>query len=152
LAKELGLDRNYSTAEIQKHSEKVVDLPEGQILDHGVFEGAIDDTVQARVTAAAERGCVLRHVCSVDVASQSIEIKIVEVPNTHVFATTPPSCECVRFFTHRHQPYPLVIQGPSAGADTTSSALLAELLSMMRGKVGPRMGILTRTNSSAYLS
>jgi aspartokinase/homoserine dehydrogenase 1 len=152
LAKELGLDRNVSTAEIQRNSEKLVNLPDGQILDHRVFEGAIDEMVQARVTSAAERGFVLRHIGSVDVASQSIEIKIVEVPNTHVFATTPPSCECVRFFTHRHQPYPLVIQGPSAGADTTSSALLAELLSMMRGKVGPRMGVLTRTNSSTYLT
>jgi len=152
LAKELGLDRNVTTEEIQKKSEKVVDLPDGKIMDHRVFEGTIDDMIQARVAAAAERGCVLRHVGSVDVATQSVEIKVVEVPNTHVFAVTPPSCECVRFFTHRHNPYPLVIQGPAAGADCTSSALLAELLNMMRSKVGPRMGILSRSNSSAFLT
>ncbi|KAG7371146.1 bifunctional aspartokinase/homoserine dehydrogenase II [Nitzschia inconspicua] len=151
LAKELGLDRNLTRDEIQQHSETLMDIPQGQALDHQYFEGAIDEKIQARVTAAAERGCVLRHVGSVDVASQSVGIKIVEVPNSHVFATTPPSCECVRFFTHRHQPYPLVIQGPAAGADCTSSALLAELLRMMRSKVGPRFGILARTNSSTYL-
>jgi bifunctional aspartokinase / homoserine dehydrogenase 1 len=151
LAKELGLDCNLTREEIQQQSETLMDIPQGKVLDHKFFEGAVDEMISARVAAAAERGCVLRHVGSVDVASQLVEIKIVEVPKTHVFATTPPSCECVRFFTHRHQPYPLVIQGPAAGADCTSSALLAELLGMMRSKVGPRSGILARTNSSAYL-
>jgi aspartokinase/homoserine dehydrogenase 1 len=152
LAKELGLDRNVTKEEIQKKSEKIVELPEGQALDSSYFEGSIDETVRARVAAAAERGCVLRHVASVDVATHSVEIRIVEIPYAHVFAITPPSCECVRFFTHRHQPYPLVIQGPAAGADCTSSALLAELLGLMRSKIGPRSGILARTNSSAYLT
>jgi aspartokinase/homoserine dehydrogenase 1 len=152
LAKELGLDRNVTKDEIQQSSEKVVDIPDGEILDLRVFEGAIDDMVRTRVAEAAARGCVLRHTGSVDVPTQAVEIKIVEVPNNHVFAVTPPSCECVRFFTQRHQPYPLVIQGPAAGADCTSSALLAELLSLMRTKVGPRMGVLSRSGSSAYLS
>jgi bifunctional aspartokinase / homoserine dehydrogenase 1 len=152
LAQELGLDRNLTRDEIQQRSEKVVDLPGGEILDHRLFEGPIDDVIRRRVADAASRGRVLRHTGSVDVPTQSVEIKIVEVPNNHVFAVTPPSCECVRFFTQRHQPYPLVIQGPAAGADCTSSALLAELLSLMRGKVGPRMGILSRSGSSAYLS
>ncbi|OEU12343.1 aspartate kinase [Fragilariopsis cylindrus CCMP1102] len=152
LAKELGLDRDVSYKEIQERSEKIVDLPEGPIVDYQIFEGVTDDIIRTRVEEAAKRGCVLRHVGSIDVAMQSVEIKIMEVPITHVFAITPPSCECVRFFTHRYQPYPLVIQGPSAGMDCTSSALLAELLSMMRSKVGTRTGILARSNSSAYLS
>jgi aspartokinase/homoserine dehydrogenase 1 len=152
LAKELGLDRDVSYKEIQERSEKIVDLPDGPIVDHQIFEGVTDDIIRTRVEEATKRGCVLRHVGSIDVAMQSVEIKIMEVPITHVFAITPPSCECVRFFTHRYQPYPLVIQGPSAGMDCTSSALLAELLSMMRGKVGTRTGILARSNSSAYLS
>jgi bifunctional aspartokinase / homoserine dehydrogenase 1 len=151
LVKELGLNPNLTKDDIRRQSETLMDIPEGQTLGYEYFEGAIDEAIRTRVAAASERGCVLRHVASVDVASQLIGIKIVEVPNTHLFATTPPSCECVRFFTHRHQPYPLVIQGPAAGADCTSSALLAEVLRMMRSKVGPRSGILTRSNSSAYL-
>jgi bifunctional aspartokinase / homoserine dehydrogenase 1 len=151
LVKELGLDPNLTKDDIRRQSETLMDIPEGQVLDDGIFKGSIDEAIRARVAAASERGCVLRHVGSVDVASQLIGIKIVEVPNTHVFATTPPSCDCVRFFTHRHQPYPLVIQGPAAGADCTSSALLAEVLRMMKSKVGPRSGILTRSNSSTYL-
>lgn len=153
LARELGLDRDVTHNEIKEESEKLVNkLPEGEILDHRIFEGAIDDSIRIRVAAATTRGCVLRHVGSVDVTTQSVKIKIMEVPNSHIFSITPPSCECVRFFTHRYQPYPLVIQGPSAGMDCTSSALLAELLSMMRSKVGTRTGILARSNSSAYMS
>eukprot|EP00536_Pseudo-nitzschia_multiseries_P017489 jgi/Psemu1/321192/estExt_fgenesh1_pm.C_15840003 len=152
LAKELGVDRNLTHDEIRDRSEKLVDFPEGEpIEDHRAFEGAIDDSVRARVEEAAKRGCVLRHVGSVDVAMESVDIKIMDVPNTHIFATTAPTVECIRFFTHRYQPYPLVIQGPSAGMDCTSSALLAELLSMMRSKVGPKSGILTKSNSSAFL-
>jgi len=152
LAKELGLDRDLTHKEIQERSEKIVDLPEGEIVDHRIFEGATDDMIRTRVEDATTRGCVLRHVGSVDVAMQSVEIKIMEVPNTHVFAITPPSCECVRFFTHRYQPYPLIITGPSAGMDSTSSALLAELLGMIRSKVGARTSILARSNSSVYMS
>jgi len=152
LAKELGVDRNVTHDGIRDRSEKLVEFPQGEpIFDHHGFEGAIDDLVRTRVEEAAKHGCVLRHVGSVDVAMQSVEIKIMDVPNTHIFATTPPTVECMRFFTHRYQPYPLIIQGPSAGMDCTSSALLAELLSMMRSKVGPRLGILTRSDSSAYL-
>jgi aspartokinase/homoserine dehydrogenase 1 len=152
LAKELGVGHNMTHNQIRKRSETIVDLPwEEAIFDHHAFEGKIDEGVRSRVQAASERGCVLRHVVSVDVKTGMLEIKIAEVPHNHVFATTPPTVECVRFFTHRYQNYPLVVQGPSAGMDCTSSALLAELLSMMRSKVGPKSGILARSNSSAFL-
>jgi aspartokinase/homoserine dehydrogenase 1 len=153
LAKELGVGHNLTHNEIRERSETIVDLPVGgeHISDHHAFEGTIDEMVRSRVKAASDNGCVLRHVGSVDVATGSLEIKIAEVPHNHVFATTPPTVECVRFFTHRYQHYPLVVQGPSAGMDCTSSALLAELLSMMRSKVGPKSGILSRSNSSAFL-
>ena len=153
LAKELGVGHDLTHDEIRERSETIVDLPEGgkPIFDHHFFEGRIDEEVRSRVQAASERGCVLRHVVSVDVKTGSLEIKIAEVPHNHVFATTPPTVECVRFFTHRFQHYPLVVQGPSAGMDCTSSALLAELLSMMRSKVGSKSGILARSESSAFL-
>lgn len=151
LAKELGLNRDVTYKEIQERSEKLVDLPDGEVIDQYISNGSVDNDMRKRVEDAAQRGCVLRHVGSVDVSTQSVDIQILEVPNSHTFATSPPCCECVRFFTHRYQPYPLVISGPSAGMDSTSSALLAELLSMMRSKVGTKTGILSRSNSSAYL-
>ncbi len=151
LAKELGVGEKMTHEEIRNRSETIVDLPQGPITDHTAFEGRIDEEVAARVRAANEKGCVLRHVGSVDVKTGLLEIQIAQVPYNHVFATTPPTVECVRFFTHRFQHFPLVVQGPSAGMDCTSSALLAELLSMMRSKVGPKSGILSRSGSSAFL-
>lgn len=143
LAKELGIDRNTSTEVIQAACEKLVD----GIIDYASIPEEVDQKVQKKVVAARDKGCVLRHIASVDVAQEQIEIKLMEVPNTHVFAVTPPSCECVRFFTQRHLRYPLVIQGPSAGADSTASALLADFLGHMRSKVGVRTGALSRPNS-----
>ena len=159
LAQELGVDQNISISSIQDSSEKLLDIctPDGSRADipndyHALTSGALDQQVKARVDAAKARGCVLRHISGVNVKERELGINIVEVPENHVFALTPPSCECVRFFTHRHRTYPLIVQGPSAGVDSTASALLAELLHLMREKVGHRKVILSKTGSSAALA
>jgi len=157
LAQELGVDHNVSAEGIQQSSENLLEIcapdefSKGSVDYQTILSGAFDQEIKSGVDAARERGCVLRHISSVNVRTRLIEIKILEVPESHVFAVTPPSCECVRFFTHRHETYPLIIQGPSAGADSTASALLAELLHLMRERVGPRQAILSRTGSSASL-
>ena len=148
LAKELNLDQHYTKEEIQASSDKLISDMTG--LDLNNLPPEVEKEIQDRVDAAHARGCVLRHIASVDIKAQRIEIQLVEVPNNHVFATTPPSCECVRFFTQRHQRYPLIVQGPSEGADSTASALLAELLTLMRSKVGPRTGTLSRSSSLVF--
>ena len=149
LSKELGLDRDLSTKDIQGRSDK---LWENETDDYKFVSDDVDRHVALRVKAAADRGCVLRQISSVDMKTQSVDIKVLEVPNDHLFAVTPPTCGCVRLFTQRYQSYPLVIQGPAAGADCTSSALLAELLHLLSSKVGPKTGALSRTGSSAWLS
>lgn len=156
LAQELGLERHISANCIQAASAKLLEVCKGtdkaSIDYQAIYSGAIDEEIKKRVDAARERGCVLRHISSVNVRSHEIKISIVEVPDNHIFALTPPSCETVRFFTQRHETYPLIIQGPSAGADSTASALLAELLHLMREKVGPRRVLLTRRGSASLLS
>jgi aspartokinase/homoserine dehydrogenase 1 len=142
LAKELGLDHQTSYEAIHDASERLV-----EDVDFSKITPEIEKKVHEKVKAAQERGCVLRHIASIDVSQGMIEMRLVEVPNTHIFAVTPPSCECVRFFTERHLRYPLIIQGPSAGADSTASGLLAEFLSHMRSKVGPRSGTISRPTS-----
>jgi len=148
LAKELGLDESQDVVSIQSHSESLI--PEG-VTNYDSFVKDLDKKMNDRVSEAASRGCVPRHVSSIDVKTGVISVKIIDVPYNHVFATTPPSCECVRFFTQRHQRYPLLVQGPCAGADSTASALLAELLNLMQGKVGVRSGAITK-KSSNYVS
>jgi len=107
--------------------------------------------LKVRVDAACACGCVLQQIASVNAAKGRVEVKIVEVPEHHIFAITPPSCECVHFFTHCHRRYPLIVQGPSAGADSTASALLADLLQLMRRKVNPHAVALSRRGTSAKL-
>ena len=149
LARELGMDANYETSTIQEASDMLIDFNGGLDLEN--LPPEIDQQVQERVDAAKSRGCVLRSISSIDFKDKTIGIKLVEVPQTHVFAISNPSCACVRFFTKRHRRYPLIIQGPSAGADSTASALLAELLRRTRGLSSPRSLALSREGSGASL-
>jgi bifunctional aspartokinase / homoserine dehydrogenase 1 len=151
LARELGMDHGIETMELRERSDKLLDKILGGNVDYALLSPEVDQRVKERVDTARSRGCVLRHVASIDVLSRQIDIKIVEVPDHHIFAVTPPSCECFRFFTKRHLKYPLIIQGPSAGVDSTASALLAELLHLMRGKTTPTSVALSRTGSGAVL-
>lgn len=144
LARELGMDAKYDVKRIQSLSESLIQQ-DGQ--SYSDIENDLDLAMKNRVEEAAANGCVPRHVFSIDVKTCEISIKITNVPQTHVFAMLPPSCECVRFFTRRHKTFPLVIQGPSAGPDSTASALLADLLNLMRKKEGSRPGELSRSNS-----
>jgi len=99
LAKELGLQNDgFDVGCIQAKSDSLTITEE------------IDAQMAKRVASAAKKGCVPRQVASIDVPNRSISVKIIDVPGTHIFAITPPSCEIVRFFTHRHYRYPLIIQ------------------------------------------
>jgi bifunctional aspartokinase / homoserine dehydrogenase 1 len=151
LARELGMDQGVEAYEIQDSSDKLFDFMMGGKVDVAGIPPNIDQRVKERVHAASTRGCVLRHVASIDVLSRKLDLKIVEVPDHHIFAISPPSCDCFRLFTKRHVNYPLIIQGPSAGVDSTASALLAELIHLMRGKTTPPSFSLSRTGSGAAL-
>jgi aspartokinase/homoserine dehydrogenase 1 len=115
LANELGLN-NRTAEDIAETSDKLVgnsdleginfDLPH---LSKDKIE-KINRMVRERVAVAEAKGCVLRSISSVDVKTQCTEIRLVEVPNNHIFAITPPSCECFRFFTHRYLGWPLIVQ------------------------------------------
>lgn len=149
LARELGMDEVFDVEKIQKASDSFVDANGGSYQD---MKEKICSEMKKRIDNAALSGCVPRHIFSIDVKSRTISIKIMDVPQNHIFATTAPSCECVRFFTQRHKTYPLIVQGPSAGADSTASALLAEALNMMKNKTGLKSGEISRSSSSSFLS
>jgi aspartokinase/homoserine dehydrogenase 1 len=166
--KELGIAQSYDLEQIQMASDMLmvnvetlsdeagrISLRKKSIDGIEEFEKVsetLDAKISQRVAEAAKKGSVPRHIASIDVAMGEINVRIVDVPSNHIFATTPPSCAVVRFFTHRHKRYPLVVQGPAEGADSTASALLAELLHLMRSKIGPKGGALSRSQTSAFLS
>lgn len=149
LARELGLDECYDVQKIQSQSDSLVRNNKKAYTE---IEAELDAQMKERVAGAKSKGCVPRHVFSVDVKRGNISINIVDVPVGHIFATTAPSCECVRFFTQRHKTYPLIVQGPSSGFDSTASALLAEVLNMMKNKVGTKSGVIQRSASTSYLA
>jgi len=150
LARELGMDQDNETEKIQSNSDTLLDIDDS--VDFLNLPPHIDEQVQKRVDAAKAKGCVLRSIASIDVKSKDINIQILEVPDHHIFAVSPPGCSCVRFFTRRHERYPLVIQGPSAGVDSTASALLAELLQRTRVITTPRsLALVRRGPSGAFL-
>jgi len=149
LARDLHLDKGYDVDKIKAQSDSLVVCDKTE--RYSEIEDELDATMKERVAQAAAKGCVPRHTFSVDSQTKNIAIHIVDVPYNHIFATTAPSCECVRFFTKRHATYPLIVQGPSAGVDSTASALLAEVLNLMKNKVGPKSGVIGRTNSSPTL-
>lgn len=146
LARELGMDQDNETEDILSRSDTLVDLAGD--LDFQNLPPEIDEQVQKRVDAAKAKGCVLRSIASIDVKLKSIQIRILEVPYHHTFAVSPPGCSCVRFFTRRHDRYPLIVQGPTAGADSTASGLLAEVLQRTRGISTPRSHALVPRGSS----
>jgi hypothetical protein len=145
LATELGIDGNLDVLTIQQNSDALVDIGFKKYSD---IESSLDEKMSNRVAQAAEAGCVPRHISSVDVVSGKVSSTVVDVPQNHIFATTFPSCECVRFFTERHKTYPLIVQGPSAGADSTASALLAEVLNLMKNKVSSKSGAISKSIAS----
>ena len=150
LSIELGMGDLFEASEIQKSSDKLLEtILKGQV-DYNNLSG-IDVQVKARVDAAKDRGCVLRHISCVNAKDKSVTVRLAEVPFNHIFAVTPPSCECVRFFTHSHSRVPIIVYGPSAGVESTSSALLAELLHLMRGKTTPHTLTLSRSGSGVVL-
>lgn len=151
LAKQLGMDSGLEVSDIRSNSVNLLEFAGSETLDYQNISPAVDNIMQEKVKAATSRGCVLRHLCTVNVRDRSLSIQIAEIPAYSQLAVTPPSCECVRFFTQRHERYPLVIQGPSAGADSTASALLAELLHLMRGKTSPKPVRISRSGSGAVL-
>ena len=150
LAIELGLDEEgYTIEKIRSNSESIVGPDSKHYSD---IQATLDEEIEKRVQDAASKGCVPRHISSIDLKTREIVIKIIDVPKDHVFASNPPSCECVRFFTERHKTFPLIVQGPSAGADSTASALLADMLSLMHKKVAPRRGVVLRSTSGVFLN
>eukprot|EP00519_Triparma_laevis_P004295 CAMPEP_0182514406 /NCGR_PEP_ID=MMETSP1321-20130603/35688_1 /TAXON_ID=91990 /ORGANISM="Bolidomonas sp., Strain RCC1657" /LENGTH=903 /DNA_ID=CAMNT_0024721601 /DNA_START=227 /DNA_END=2935 /DNA_ORIENTATION=- len=112
----------------------------------------LDAEIEKRQAAAKANKCVVRHISSIDVGKSSVEIKFLDVPYNHAFATTPPACETFRFFTKTYQQFPLVITGQAEGLENTANALLAEMLNLMAGKVtatASRKSGLQRNASSA---
>ncbi|NCG19630.1 MAG: aspartate kinase [Rhodobacterales bacterium] len=84
-----------------------------------------------RVKAAAARNEVLRFVA--EITEEAVVVGLQEVPvNSAIGALNGPDNILV-FRTRRYNTYPLVIQGPGAGAEVTAAGVLGDILKTARG-------------------
>jgi aspartokinase/homoserine dehydrogenase 1 len=88
----------------------------------------LDRPMAARLAAARGRHRVLRYVGTLEQASQSASVGLVELERTHPFANINFTDNVVRFVTARYDRNPLVIQGPGAGPALTAGGVFADLL------------------------
>jgi aspartokinase/homoserine dehydrogenase 1 len=144
LAKELDMGDTFDLERIMRGSQVIKGSEVGDF-------AVADVAMEKLVTAASARGHVVRHIATIDLGSGNISIEFAEVTPSHIFAITPPGCECVRFSTQVYSANPLIVMGQAEGLENTAAALLAEMLNLMQTKVGGAKK-LARTNSSVAIS
>lgn len=88
-----------------------------------------DDELGSMITAAAERGNVLRYVGVVDYKTKTGSVQLKEYPADHAFATLKGADNIISMITDRYSAEtPLVIRGPGAGAAVTAGGIFSDLL------------------------
>ena len=88
----------------------------------------LDASMRARLDGARDAGRVLRYVGSLDAATGTARVGLVELDRSHPFANINLTDNIVRFITGRYDRNPLVVQGPGAGPGVTAAGVFADLL------------------------
>ncbi|MBL0163439.1 MAG: bifunctional aspartate kinase/homoserine dehydrogenase I [Xanthomonadales bacterium] len=103
---------------------ELLDLDKDQaIAALDTLDAAMAETLQA----ARSRQCVLRYVARLDKQGHA-SVGLVELPETHAFATLRLTDNSVQFTTKRYANNPLIVQGPGAGREVTAAGIFADLL------------------------
>jgi homoserine dehydrogenase len=87
---------------------------------------AYADTLAERVADAARAGEVLRYVAEID--ASSVRVGLRAVPQASPIGSLSGPDNILVFRTARYRDYPLVIQGPGAGASVTAAGVLGDVL------------------------
>lgn len=108
------------------------------MIDAVYFKGSTDDFFSSiapvdamfagRVKEAADRGCRLRYVASLD--NGRLRVGIREVDSRHPFYNLEGSNNVILITTERYKEYPMVIKGYGAGADVTAAGVFADIYSI----------------------
>jgi aspartokinase/homoserine dehydrogenase 1 len=86
-----------------------------------------DAALAARLSAARERGKVLRYTGKLTAAGAAT-VGLQELDARHPFANIALTDNVVRFATRRYCDNPLIVQGPGAGPEVTAGGVFADLL------------------------
>lgn len=129
LAREAGLELELDQVPIESLVPEA--LRNVQSVDEFMTElPKYDEEMAARMSAAADKGMVLRFVGVVDTVAGTGEVALKEYPTDHPFAQLQGSDNIISFQTKRYSPpsQPLVVRGPGAGAEVTAGGVFADLL------------------------
>ncbi|MFV2016451.1 MAG: bifunctional aspartate kinase/homoserine dehydrogenase I, partial [Candidatus Heimdallarchaeota archaeon] len=126
LAREMGLSTEVEDVKIEKL------LPENSFQASSIDAfledlPSYDQSMSQKVSEAASKDEVLRYV-GVIKANGECDIQLKSYSKNHPFANLRGSENVVLFKTERYQTYPLIVQGPGAGAAVTAGGVFAELL------------------------
>ena len=86
-----------------------------------------DAEFSERLSQSHARGEVLRYVGKIDEDGRA-SVRLGSFPKEHAFARLRGADNIVSFQTIRYQDFPLIIQGPGAGAEVTAGGVFADLL------------------------
>ena len=90
----------------------------------------VDGPMAARVRQAKSRGEVLRYV--VDIDSRGCRVGLRRLPRESPIGRLAGPDNILVFRTERYNDYPLVIQGPGAGAGVTAAGVLGDILKVAK--------------------
>lgn len=126
LAREMGLKIEVDDVKIEKL------LPEKSFLSSSIDAfledlPTYDHLMSQKLSEATSKNEVLRYVGVIQ-ASGKCDIQLKSYPINHPFANLRGSENVVLFKTQRYHTYPLIVQGPGAGAAVTAAGVFAELL------------------------
>ncbi len=124
LAREAGSDIELEDVSIETMISD--NLFTGSVQEFMKEVSSEDDRMKRLCEEAAERGESVRYVGSIE--DGKCTLKLQNYPLSHPFSNLKGSENIVLFRTKRYSQYPLVVQGPGAGAEVTASGIFAELI------------------------
>ena len=125
LAREAG----YPLERHQVRVEKLIPPELGAIADPQLFLKRLEDVDanwSARASGSAGRGNLLAYVARFDGRSASVGVE--EVERESPFVRLRASENAVHYYSDRHTPIPLSIQGTGAGPEVTARGVFADLI------------------------
>lgn len=126
LSREVGLQKEFEEVKIQSLVPKELNgettLPQ--------FRESIKilDTIFAASKDNLRAGQVLRHVGELNIATQELEVKLVQESKTTALGQTKGADAVFEIYTESYGDQPLVIQGAGAGKAVTARGVLSDIL------------------------
>lgn len=128
LARELSLRKEFSEINIQDLVPK--HLNGGSSLTKFLQNQEDLDGDFSNIRENLEEDEVIRHVGELDVAAQTLEVKLVLEKNTSALGSLKNADSSFEIYTESYGDQPLVIQGAGAGSAVTARGLVADVLKL----------------------